>query len=995
MGQGKSIHLKNSIASQMLKVVMGIYLLIALIVTLVHMIAEYHDTKITVNDEIGLFYKTFEYSLASPIWEYNVEGVESVINGLVKIPTITGIRIENEKGEEVTRIGQTGNQANGEKGIISRLYKRKFPIMYHSEESRKTYNVGYVTIYSSFSVVFQRVGYGFVLIIINAIIKTIALWVIFFWVIKRLLSRPLMKLTEVTEAIDVEALEYYQVDIQVKEKTELKILEDAFNAMIKKLCNATHKLKESEQQYRRLVETMNDGIGVVDDNSLFIYVNDRFGKMLGYLENELIGRSITNLVDEESLYVLREQLNKRSEVKRDSYELVLLKKDGNRIATSISPTPIFDEDGNYNGSFAVITDITEMKRVELELKKYRDHLEELVDQRTRELDERVKELNCLLDISKLIEKKGISLGEIFQSTVDLIPPSWQYPDITCARIKLDDRTYYSPNFTESTWMLVQKIFAGDQKICSIEVFYTEERQVINEGPFLKEERNLINAIAELLGIVLERDNTQKALQNAKEAAEKSNRAKSRFIANMSHELRTPLNAILGFANLLGKNSDMSKKHNQEIGIIHRSGEHLLGLINDILDISRIEAGQLTLVPVSVDFPFFLQGIVEMFENESRKNGLDFNLESDRYLIQKDINVDEGKLRQVLINLLGNAIKFTDRGNITLRVESSTVVQGNTICFEVEDTGVGISMNDSEKVFEPFTQVDQRECQREGTGLGLFISKQLIYLMGGTIDVKSEIGKGSIFRVEIPIEFNKAEPFETVPSLNRVIGIAPNQPQYRILIVEDSNDNRILLRNLLMIVGGEVREAMNGKEGVEVYQKWHPDLIFMDMRMPVMDGYMATRKIKYLEKETPPENSTRIIALTASAFEEERQEILEAGCDALIIKPFRDTEIYEALTKYLGVQFIYEEPAIKNTASVHPEEALRTEILSKLPQQLLDQLKSALLDLNMKQTNDIINQINSSDSSVAATLQNLIDQFKFEEIIEKINMTIKVKGVDHG
>ncbi len=250
MAQGQSVHLKNSIASQMLKVVMGIYFLIALFVTGVHMTAEYHDAKISVNNEVGLLFQTFEYSLASPIWEYDVAGVESVINGLINIPIITGIIIQNEKGEEISRIGQTDNQETNEEELIDELFINRFPIMFHIDKSGNTFHVGYVTIYSSFLVVFQRVGYGFILIFINAIIKTIALWVIFFWVVKRFLSTPLMKLTQVAASLDVENLENLKVDMRVKGKTEIKVLEDTFNTMIKKIFTATQKLKESEHQYR-------------------------------------------------------------------------------------------------------------------------------------------------------------------------------------------------------------------------------------------------------------------------------------------------------------------------------------------------------------------------------------------------------------------------------------------------------------------------------------------------------------------------------------------------------------------------------------------------------------------------------------------------------------------------------------------------------------------------------------------------------------------------
>jgi signal transduction histidine kinase/NO-binding membrane sensor protein with MHYT domain/DNA-binding response OmpR family regulator len=406
------------------------------------------------------------------------------------------------------------------------------------------------------------------------------------------------------------------------------------------------------------------------------------------------------------------------------------------------------------------------------------------------------------------------------------------------------------------------------------------------------------------------------LGKAKEVADAANRAKSEFLANMSHELRTPLNAILGFAQLLNDDSSLSAEHQEYIGIINRSGEHLLRLINDILEMSKIEAGRTTLNDTVFDVHRLLHNLEEMFQLHARSKGLRLTL---TYAIDvpQFIKTDESKLRQILINLLGNAVKFTKVGRVVLRVSvadadaSSLSPSCLKLHVEVEDTGPGIAADELKQLFEPFEQTQSGFRSKQGTGLGLAISQKFVALMGGEITVHSVVGQGATFAFDVKVQAIHQASTVCLPTRRqKAIGLAPDQPTYRILVVEDQPANRLLLVTLLRSLGFAVEEAENGQQAIDRWEDWNPDLIWMDMRMPMMDGYSATRHIR--EKESirlansapaaPPR--TIIIALTASAFEEQRQSILSAGCDDFVCKPFQEHELLLKMRQYLNVIYLY-------------------------------------------------------------------------------------------
>ncbi|NJO20023.1 MAG: response regulator [Spirulinaceae cyanobacterium RM2_2_10] len=513
--------------------------------------------------------------------------------------------------------------------------------------------------------------------------------------------------------------------------------------------------------------------------------------------------------------------------------------------------------------------------------------------------------------------------------------------------------------------------------------------------WLQEDIELLRFIGELMAIAWTRHEADAALEQAKEAAEAANYAKSQFLANMSHELRTPLNAILGFAQLLSRDASVSDDQRQNLNIINQSGEHLLTLINDVLSMAKIEAGRTELVINDFDLHALLDSLMAMLR--LRANEKQLELHCDRATeVPRFIAADEVKLRQVLVNLLGNAIKFTAIGRVTLRVEMATAAdlpataKGNHttadtyLRFSVADTGAGIAPEELPKLFAAFEQTETGRTSGEGTGLGLPISRQFVQLMGGEIAVESQVGAGTCFTFVLPCTaaMLPTEVDMDTASCPQVQALAPSQVPYRLLVADDRWENRRLMVQLLTSVGFEVREAADGREAIAIWEDWQPHLIWMDMRMPVMDGYAAARAIK--TRDTA--GQTRIVALTASAFEEERASILAAGCDDCVRKPCHAALIFRKLSEHLGVEFTY--AASSPAAPVNSDIALPAQNLARLQQQAaqmpanwLNALNQAALEANAKTIERLRDQLPAASHSLATTLDHWLTNFRFDAVVE--------------
>ncbi|MGB8701270.1 MAG: DAHL domain-containing protein [Thermosynechococcaceae cyanobacterium] len=501
-----------------------------------------------------------------------------------------------------------------------------------------------------------------------------------------------------------------------------------------------------------------------------------------------------------------------------------------------------------------------------------------------------------------------------------------------------------------------------------------------------------------------RKQTEEQLQQAMEAAKIANQAKSQFLSHMSHELRSPLNVILGFTQLILRNTDLSAQQQTYVDTINRSGEHLLALINDVLEMSKIEAGRVVLNETHFDLYALLDVVQAMFQYKAESKGLQLCFERDVNLPQY-ICSDESKLRQVLINLLGNAVKFTQIGRVILRANLSPAdlkaIDGEALLispqsppiflsFEVEDTGPGIPSVELDRLFEPFMQTEAGFQSQEGTGLGLSISRKFVQIMGGEIAVESSVNAGSCFRFAIPV--HQSEPIRLTPQDRKVIGLEPGQPSYRILAVEDKSENRQFLVELLNSIGFEVREAVNGQEAIALCQHWLPHLIWMDLRMPVLDGYEATKQIKATANPAPT-----IIALTGSAFEEGRADAISCGCDDFIRKPIPAAIVFAKMAEYLGVRYLYAEASTTDTTeqnaarhnqtiALHPVTqnphlpALVYSDLSVMSPVWIEQLRQAAMRVNSKLLSDAIAEIPASQMHLANALTDLAMYCRFEEIV---------------
>ena len=739
---------------------------------------------------------------------------------------------------------------------------------------------------------------------------------------------------------------------------------------------AEEALRESETRFRTFVDHAADALFIFDaEQGTIVEVNRQACESLGYTRQELVGTTGAAFHLESERVHLERAAAGQTIVHTHHHR----RKDG-----TLFPVEVNTSQFSYGGRcflLKVARDITEQKRAEDALRRNEAYLAE--GQRLAHMGSWAwspATLQSLYWSEEMLRIYGFNP----QDGVPTAETFWQ-------RIHPED--------LDRTRELLLHVAAGN------EAYEHDHRIVLPDGtvkhihaighPVLDEK----GQVAEYVGTAMDvterklaeeelrkhRENLEEMVRHrteqlaeAKARAEAANREKSRFLASMSHELRTPLNAVLGFSRLLKREPDVTPHQRETLDIIVRSGEHLLNLINNVLDMAKIESGRMNLEESEVDLHQLLHEMQSLMGVGAVEKGLRFALERDPDLPQF-IAVDAGKLRQVLLNLLGNAIKYTDSGGVklTARLARTQGADKAEIRFEVTDSGPGIPQEDRQRIFAPFVQLGGHVSSQAGTGLGLAICKQYVELMGGQIGVTSGPAQGSLFHFTIPARVlpSVAEPKEL--RRGRILGLAEGQPAYRLLIVEDQPENRLLLRRLLEPLGFQLREAANGREAVALFEQWHPHLIWMDIRMPLMDGLEATRRIR----STKAAADTKIVALTAHALEEERAPILAAGCDDLVRKPFREQEIFDALARHLRLKFIYEQhPEAETTQGVR-ELTVRPEQLQSLPAQLLQDLHQAVLELDTRRAQTLIAQVTERDAPLGRALNTLATQLDYKRLLK--------------
>ncbi|NER24039.1 MAG: PAS domain S-box protein [Symploca sp. SIO1C2] len=830
-------------------------------------------------------------------------------------------------------------------------------------------------------------------------------------------------------------------------------------------------LRESEQCFRLAFNDASIGMALVSPDGHFLEVNKALCRIVGYSEEELLGKTFQEITHPDDLQTDLDYVHQvlAGEILTYQMEKRYFHCLGHIVWILLSVSLVRDEHNEPLYFIAQIQEITQRKHAEQLLKDYNRTLEARVAERTKELQQKEQFLRGIYEgveaaifVVDVLEDgefrfvgfnlthermSGLRSSELRGKT----PKESLSPEVAQAVLEkyracvvAQERISYEEGLLlqgKETWWITNltPLWEGNTKLLGNPVDKDKEDKgdkgdKENKGDKEQSlsETSSNSRIYRLIGTsfnITDRKQVEIALEEALKAADAANRAKSQFIANMSHELRTPLNAVLGFTQLLSRDTSLTSHQHEQLGIINRSGEHLLGLINDILEMSKIEAGISQLHPNQFNLYLLLKTLEDMLQikAEAKDLPLVFNVAAD---VPQYIEADESKLRQVLVNLLGNAVKFTVEGRVSLRVgvggdgeaegdEEAGGVEGaegdgemgktreiqrkflipdsqrtkdkgqrtnnkgqTTIFFEVEDTGYGIAADELEHIFEAFVQTDIGRQSQQGTGLGLAISQRFVELMGGKLTVNSTLGQGTTFRFKLPVTLAQTTGIAQQHLSARIISLAPTQTVYRILVVEDRWESRYLLVKLLEKIGFEVMEAANGKEAVDCWEDYSPHLIFMDMRMPVLDGYQATRQIKaHLQGQ-----AVVIIALTASAFEEERGIIMAAGCDDFIRKPFRETVLLEKIAKHLGVQYLYEE---NNQQSPHSAQLttnpnnyqFSAENLLVMSIEWRSQLHRAALIGDSDEILVLIEQIPEPDAELKFAIADLVDNFQLEVIID--------------
>ncbi|WP_295449396.1 PAS domain-containing hybrid sensor histidine kinase/response regulator [uncultured Thiodictyon sp.] len=654
-----------------------------------------------------------------------------------------------------------------------------------------------------------------------------------------------------------------------------------------------HELRSLSNYSRRLIEASLDPLVTISVDGRIMDVNAATEKVTGRPREQLIGSDFSDYFTEpEQAAAGYRQVFSEGYV--TDYPLAIRHADGHVTDVLYNASVYRDDAGEIAGVFAAARDITLRKRAENELRALSNYSRRLIEASLDPLvtispDGRIMDVNAATETVT-----GRPREQLIGSDVS---DYFTEPERAAAGY----RQVFSEGYVTDYPLAIRHADGHVTDVLYNASVYRDDAGEI-AGVFAAARDITLRKQAEQAVRELNASLEQKVAERTAQLAAAS-QAKSEFLANMSHEIRTPLNAILGFAQVLGRDPGLNATQRDSLTTIQRSGEHLLTLINDILDMAKIEAGRMTVRVAPFNLIALVTEVQAFFRQRARERGL--ALGEELSALPRMVSGDEVKLRQVLINLIGNAVKFTASGSVMIRVAPAG---DDAIAFSVIDTGMGIAPHEMARLFEPFSQTASGRQVRGGTGLGLALSSRFVQLMGGELIAESRLGQGSCFSFTLSLPATDAVAPKAEATELPVVGLVPGQPVCRILIVDDLADNRAPLRSLLEGLNPQppvlaLREAADGREAVALWEDWQPHVVFMDMRMPVMSGEEATREIRARMAVRPGAVGTIIVALTASAFNEHRDRFLSCGCDDFAGKPWRAEELFAILEHRAGLRFI--------------------------------------------------------------------------------------------